>query len=727
MSKRNLRSLGYEQMESRRLLAANFGSELAECIPVAAEVCSAVEVTQEVAQEVSSEQAGPDEGLDFDATEISPDVSEQADVGASDQPDDATETPVESTGEVEVTEVEVTAGTEGNEEANTEIGAGVEDSNSDVYTETDVEAELLDDAEDLIGDETVIGDEAAIVNELRDPVGGTSGYFGQINADEPSKTVAFTPSETGSIDVVVSSSFEDSETRIEVVGGNGEAIESLVSEGLEGFQKLSFDAVEGETYEVTVSSDEAGEGYFVLTVGFEEAPPEPVDLHADELGADSTELELVEGIASIVGDLELAGDTDTFRFTSQANGSARLSLSELLEDNATELNISIHDSTGEMIARGLTNEMVVVSFDVQAENEYFIAVEATEDQTGAYELTLDVEVTPEVTEGPVDQHADEIGDDATLLQWVSTEGQPDSISVSSELESELDQDAFRFASPGEGEIVLDLNVTSEDHLSDISVAVYGAQGELIEVITGEETPGREEVVDIQDATEGVVTSEPVATNEEAITRYGAPNVEENVAEIVTDQVAAEDALVDEAESTNETANDESVEVEVDGPVEFVGDTIDAIVDGTTNEEVTIRFDSTPGVEYQVLVDSLNDVPAAYDLTGAFFPDELLGGPVEVVDSIPDGLIEEEAIAAVDEDEVDDLVDTVLDDGTVEAIDDEMIVCLDDGEQVTDAGIENELSKLDEIFQDLENSFESFFEFKEGRFKRGGGFPFARRI
>ena len=162
-------------------------------------------------------------------------------------------------------------------------------------------------------------------------------------------------------------------------------------------------------------------------------------------------------------------------------------------------------------------------------------------------------------------------------------------------------------------------------------------------------------------------------------------------------------------------------------MEFVGDTIDAIVDGTTNEEVTIRFDSTPGVEYQVLVDSLNDVPAAYDLTGAFFPDELLGGPVEVVDSIPDGLIEEEAIAAVDEDEVDDLVDTVLDDGTVEAIDDEMIVCLDDVEQVTDAGIEDELSKLDEIFQDLENSFESFFEFKEGRFKRGGGFPFARRI
>ncbi len=733
--------MGYEQMESRRLLAANFGSEMAECIPVAAEVCSAVEVPQEVAQEVPSEQAGTDEGLDFDSTEISPEVAEQADVGASDQPDDATETPVESEGEVEVT-----AGSEGNEEANTEIGADSDvDSNSDLYAETggqsDVEAEISGDAEDSIGDEAENFDEAAnvdessIVNELRDPVAGTSGYFGQINADESSKTVAFTPSETGSIDVVVSTSFGDSETRIEVVDGNGEAVESLVSEGLEGFQKLSFDAVEGETYEVTVSSDEAGEGYFVLTVGFEEAPPEPVDLHADEFGVDSTELELVDGIASIVGDLEFAGDTDTFRFTSHDSGSARLSLSELLEDNATELNISIHDSTGEMIARGLTNEMVVVSFDVLAGSEYFIAVEATGDQTGAYELNLDVEVTPEVTEGPVDQHADEIGDDATLLKWVSTEGQPDSISVSSELESELDKDAFRFASPGEGEIVLDLNVISENHSSDISVAVYGAQGELIEVITSEENSDGEAVVDIQDATEDVVTSEPVAINEEPTTRYETTNVEQDVAEIdtdqeVTDQVAEEDAFVDEAESTNETANDdtaidEAVEVEVDLPVEFVGDTFDAIVDGTTNEEVTIRFDSTPGVEYHVLVDSLNDVPAAYDLTGAFFPDQLLGEPAEVTDSIPDGLIEEEA--GVDEDEIDDLVDTVLDDGTVEAIDDEMIVCLDEAEQVTDAGIEDELSKLDQIFQDLENSFESFFEFKEGRFKRGGGFPFARRI
>lgn len=261
-----------------------------------------------------------------------------------------------------------------------------------VDPQVEVEVNVSDQVEDSIHD-------------LGDPVDGVDGFFGSINAENPSQTLTFSPSEDGLIDVVVASSFGGHNTRLDVSNANGDVVASTVTEDLSGFQVLSFEAEAGESFELNVASEEGAEGYFQVTVGHSETP-EPVDLHADSTGEDSTLLEIVDGSSELTGDLELAGDIDTFRFTADANGSVALDLAELNAENSTELEIRVTDQSGQQLSRGITNETVGVSFDVESGNEYFIAISAGEGQTGSYELQLTLDADIVEANETLDQETD---------------------------------------------------------------------------------------------------------------------------------------------------------------------------------------------------------------------------------------------------------------------------------------------------------------------------------
>ena len=230
----------------------------------------------------------------------------------------------------------------------------------------------------------------SFVQNLGDPVDGVDGFFGAIDAENPSQTLSFSPSESGLIDIVVASSFGDAETSLEVSNSNGEVVAATTTENLSGFQTLSFEAEAGEAFELNVSSEDGAEGYFQVTVSHGDVP-EPVDLHADSVGKDSTPLEFVDGSSELTGELELAGDVDTFRFTPDSSGTVALNLAELNPENSTELEVGITDADGQQLTRGITNETVGVSFNVEAGTEYFIAVSAGEDQTGSFSLGLTLE------------------------------------------------------------------------------------------------------------------------------------------------------------------------------------------------------------------------------------------------------------------------------------------------------------------------------------------------
>jgi len=325
-----MKRLRFEQLEGRRLLAADFGSQVFEPASLPAQTCMPVEIVEAVELEIAEEAF--EEVID-PSTELEPVL----------------------------------------------VDEGV--------PETDVEGEVTAEEEVDLASEVVLNE-----NELRDPVKGTSGYFGVIDSDTTSKSISFTPSESGTVDVVTASSFGDSETRLEITNGSGELIAASMTEDLEGFQKLTFDVDENETYQIEVSSDEAGEGYFMVTVDFEAAAeaepvePEPVDLHANEIGETATELTIEEDGFSISSELETEEDSDAFRFVAPANGEVVLEMTTISEDHQSNATVSVYDSDGQEIVNGATNDEVGIRFDTVAGIEYQILVDSLNDVKSTFEL-----------------------------------------------------------------------------------------------------------------------------------------------------------------------------------------------------------------------------------------------------------------------------------------------------------------------------------------------------
>ncbi len=226
---------------------------------------------------------------------------------------------------------------------------------------------------------------------ILDLADGMDGYFGALSAENPTESLEFTATGNGMVDVVLASSFGNAHASLSVTNSQGEVIETQGG-GLEGFDMLSFEVEEGETYQLTISSDDANcEGHFQLTAGF----AAHVDQHADAVGSDSTELELVENQAELSGRLESAGDINTFRFTATSTGEMTLELHETVDDARIGLGVSIQDAEGNILAQGATNEMLQISFDVSEGQEYFVSLAAGEGQTGTYNFGLNLTPGPE--------------------------------------------------------------------------------------------------------------------------------------------------------------------------------------------------------------------------------------------------------------------------------------------------------------------------------------------
>lgn len=552
MKKRNLkRRLRVQRLEDRRLLAADLS--FVELMPVE-------NVEPAMCQIVEAEV--PSEVLEFDVAELPEDS-----VDAVDSVDDAPELQPEA---------DVDAGVES--ETGPESKSGPE---SEVELETDTQQQLHD---------------------LGDPVDGTDGFFGAIDSETPLQSFKITPSESGVVDIVVASSWGDAGSCLEVTDSNGDVVASTATEEVPGFQMLSFESQAGQRYQLDVSSEQGAEGNFQVTVGHSDIP-EPVDLHVDTVSDQSTELEFVDGTVGLNGELELQGDVDTFRFTANSSGNVSLNLAELNTENATELQVQVLSTDGAALTRGITNETVGISFEVESSQEYFLAISAGEGQTGSYQIdmTFEADATEPEVEPVVDQHVNEIGEGATELVLVDGV-----VSIAGDLETADDADAFQFSAPGDGYGALDLKATSEDNSADASVAVFDA------------------------------SSDPVAT-------------------------------------------------------------------GATNDDVGIVFDVAQGDSYYVLVDSLNDVPASYQLTVSFtaadFDAEVdLVDELESADELPELDLVEESPEVADAGEI----------AEVDLVEDEMDLCFTD--------LEGESDVVDSIFADfdLDGVFTIEGEFEIGR-------------
>ena len=131
-----------------------------------------------------------------------------------------------------------------------------------------------------LGDETALEPVAAETGEQQPPAelapeaqldldDGMDGYFGMLDVENSSRTLTFSPSEDGLVDVIIASSFGDASTHLEIHDQSGDLVAASETEGLEGFQTVSFAGKADQIYELTISSDTGVSGSFQVTVGVE--------------------------------------------------------------------------------------------------------------------------------------------------------------------------------------------------------------------------------------------------------------------------------------------------------------------------------------------------------------------------------------------------------------------------------------------------------------------------
>ena len=595
MRKRNWkRSFGVQRLEDRRLLAADVALELAPVESYEPEMCQVAELETQV----ESEDQG--ETLDLDATEIPVDV-------------------IENVGE------EATTG------------------------------EVVD-VESSVDDEVVEQDESSI-HDLGDPVDGTDGFFGSIDAENPEAQFTFSPSEAGMIDIVVASSFDGAETRLEVTDSAGELVTSTMAEDLVGFQKLTFEADAGETYQLNVSSEDGAEGYFQITVGHNEIP-EPVDLHADSIGEDSTQLEIVDGSSELHGELELAGDTDTFQFTAESTGKALLALTELDTENATELQVQVLNVDGSLLTRGITNETVGVSFDVQEGGEYFLAISAGEGQTGSYGLELAFESSV------VDAEQGTETVDSDPVDEVAVDEQP----VDETVGDELAQDQPLDEEPVDDVVIGDV-VIGDVAIDDVAIDDVAIDDVSDETVIED---AAEVVVDGEVVDEAVV--DEVAVDEVAVDEVAVDNVavddfadDQPVDESEVDQQPVDDLIVDDSieECIDESPVDQPI---ADQPIE-VEVISDQSVDVQPDDEVVDVVDVVDNDEVVdvIAVDQVDDIPAVFD-SGDSSTEEI-DSEIDPIDNEIEDDLAGEPLDVSTESEIEDDITEEFDGSDVVSIDD----------------------------------------------------------
>jgi len=561
------------------------------------------------------------------------------------------------------------------------------------------------------------------------------GFVGTIGPESPTETLRFTASANGLANVVVANSFEDSSLLLTATSAEGGEIEfELLSN--DGFDTISFEVNQGESYELTVASTqpEAG-GQFQVTVGFEEF----VDQHFDVAGANSTELVFADQRTELTGKLESPEDIDTFRATAPQGGEVTLELDELEEDRRLNLNVSVTNASGAVIAEGATNEFLRITFDVVASEEFFVAVSGGEGQEGDYRFTLNLDpsspapledslvvdeiladggIAPGAEVAEVADEADEaIVDEALENDSPLVENEPVDDATSDQA-AEFAADTTEVDEVPTSELVGEEVAEIVGEIEEVFGDANGELAEIVDAISEEvsEVEGASEVEGIIDQADGDL-SEIVDTISEGVSEIeGIVEIADDIGDVIEDTLAdtvveeAVDQTIDQVVGEFEDLPDQQPEVvEVIDANEVAHDAIQAGAD-TGNE-----FALSDSVAIEQAEPISEELPSGEAVAGSFV-DELVGEPLVVP-------VEDDASADPDTDGAQELVEVVDDDSEV-------------GEQ--------EVTAVDEDEDDREfvwafgpDSFDSFFESlseagdelgsQNGRRLGGWGYKFLRAL
>ena len=555
----------------------------------------------------------------------------------------------------------------------------VEDAASDIALDldgTDIDAEVP---------ETEPAENAEVVEAQLDLEDGMDGFFGTLDAENGSDTLSFTPPTDGLVEVVVASSFGEASTQLEIRDDAGNLITASTTEGLDGFQTISFAGNADQIYELKISTDAGVSGSFQVTVGVEPGASAeanfdndtPTDIDSGVEGVAETEDETEDGTEAIGDqDLELDADTDpttdglveqeqTTDEETSANDSAEQ------DQNGDQDQVTDQDSSNpnEIVDEVVADEIEEVLVDDVDSTLLDETVEPGLEDDSPEGSATD-ELADELVNGIVSEVTDEISDDLETIDNI----------VDSVVDTIVDE--FEEAGHDIGDIDVDItpaNPANEDETGDSVTTILdeGTDDDTTELVDVDLVDPSNET-NSSDAgtpeTETGAVDETIGDeNEATITADAEADVDVSAEDqTVIDDVTATDepTLVDNAESGEATdldAEDEqradqhadeigedATELNfVDGSAELIGEleTVDdtdvfkitaeadgrvtlnigeptgennldivvvdsngdSVVDGATNEAVRIGFEASAGAEYFVTIGSDVDQLGTYSI------------------------------------------------------------------------------------------------------------------
>ena len=598
--KNNRKRLGFEALEQRKLLAGDFASGIVAAIDV-----GIVEEVEVQAAEVSSLEI---EEVDQALQELLADESSNG----------------------------------------TEIELGQDLANQ---TGSADETSLIDTAPVAAGTENLDPRNLDLTDSM-------DGFFGSISPESPTETLNFTAAADGLANIVISNSFEESDLLLTATSAEGSEIEfELLSN--DGFDSISFEVNQGEAYQLTVSSAQPdAAGQFQLTVGFEEF----VDQHADQVGSESTELVWADNQTELTGKLEASGDVDTFRATAPQSGEVTLELDELEEDERLNLNVTVTDSNGEVLAEGSTNEFLRITFDATESEEFFVAVSGGQGQRGDYRFSLNLDpaatvvqdvavVDDVVTESP-DSDADPVED--VVAEATDDVAAEDNVAVDADdVASELDE--IITGDSGDDELESEI---SDDVAADATLIDDEPTGELVD----------EEVQAVVDQVEDVIAE---VSDDASV-----------IVEVIGEEVSEVETISEIEEVLDEVSDDVSAVVDV------IGEEISEVESVSEIEEVLDEVSDDVSAIVDVIGEELSEVEAISEIEEAL--DEVSDDVSAIVDEIEEEVLEIDGIS-----EIVDEVEEILEDGLADAPVDEIEEAVD---QVVDelAGLFGHEAEVEEV-------------------------------
>ncbi len=481
-------------------------------------------------------------------------------------------------------------------------------------------------------------DAAQRIHEL-DLSDGSDGVFETIDAKHPEGIHTFEPPEDGTVDIVVATSFGDASTIVELRDSTGEMISATVTEGLDNFHTLRVDVDAGEAYQLTVGSDEGSEGSYQLTVGFSAADTAVAEASDDVIASADNDADETDCDSSAESERPAIDATE---------------LTEFNEIDAVDNQIDDQIDVAESTPTSLDVESTADG-DVETEESGVATDESQSDPaTDLSPVDSNLPEKDPMEMGPtvdtaIDLHANQVGEKSTELSLAT--GKAD---MFGSLESSGDVDTFRFTPDFDGSMDLLLADVSPESDLDLNVSVYdnkgqsildGATNEFVKLSFGVEADSQYYVSlsadpgqtgDYAMVANFNLAPEPADDHADGIGNDATALVFNNDSWTATGSLETgvdQDAFrltADCSQPLKLSLNADSQSHQSVAQISVFDDRGDLLVQGNTNDGVDLVFDAVQGIEYQILVDSINDVALTYELTAKPLTDPITEGEDSVL-------------------------------------------------------------------------------------------------